>query len=69
MITIEPGKPCIRGLSITIYEVLEYLAPGMTYDEVLHDFPYLTRDDTPACLVFAADRERKSTFVPRETAL
>lgn len=63
IITIEPGKrsgkPCIRGLRITVYDVLEYLASGMTYEEVLHDFPYLTREDILACLAFAADRERK----------
>jgi len=63
IITIEPGKmggkPCIRGLRITVYEVLDYLASGMTEDEVLHDFPDLTREDIRACLAFAADRERK----------
>ena len=63
IITIEPGKrsgkPCIRGLRITVYDVLEYLASGMSYEEVLHDFPYLTREDILACLAFAADRERK----------
>ena len=62
-ITIEPGKrggkPCIRGLRITVYDVLEYLASGMTEDEILTDFPDLTRADIRACLKFAADRERK----------
>jgi uncharacterized protein (DUF433 family) len=62
-ITIEPGKrggkPCIRGLRITVYDVLEYLASGMTEDEILSDFPDLERDDIRACLAFAADRERK----------
>ena len=62
-ITIKPGKrggkPCIRGLRITIYDVLEYLASGMTEDEILTDFPDLTRADIRACLKFAADRERK----------
>lgn len=62
IITIEPGKrggkPCIRGMRITVYDVLEYLASGMTQDEVLKDFPYLTKDDILACLGFAAQRER-----------
>ena len=61
-ITIEPGKrggrPCIRGLRITAYDVLEYLASGMTVEEILDDFPELERDDILACLSFAADRER-----------
>ena len=63
-ITIEPGKrggkPCVRGLRITVYEVLEYLASGMSFDEVLEDFPYLQKEDILACLSYAADRERKS---------
>jgi uncharacterized protein (DUF433 family) len=63
IITIEPGKrngkPCIRGLRITVYDVLEYLASGMTHAQILQDFPYLTEDDIRACLAFAADRERK----------
>lgn len=63
IITIEPGKrgakPCIRGLRITVYDVLEYLASGMTQDEILRDFPDLTKEDIQACLAFAADRERK----------
>lgn len=62
IITIEPGKrggkPCIRGLRITVYEVLDYLASGMTPDDVVADFPYLTVVDVRACLSFAADRER-----------
>jgi uncharacterized protein (DUF433 family) len=62
-ITIEPGKrsgkPCIRGLRITVSDVLEYLASGMTEEEILADFPELTREDIRACLEFAADRERK----------
>jgi len=62
-ITIEPGKrsgkPCIRGLRITVYDVLEYLASGMTEAEILADFPDLTAPDIRACLAFAADRERK----------
>lgn len=63
IITIETGKrngkPCIRGLRITVYDVLEYLASGMTEDEILADFSELTREDIKACLAFAADRERK----------
>ncbi len=62
-ITIEPGKrsgkPCIRGLRMTVYDVLEYLASGMTEAEILADFPDLTVLDIRACLAFAADRERK----------
>ncbi|HQU42582.1 MAG TPA: DUF433 domain-containing protein [Pirellulales bacterium] len=64
-ITIEPGKrggrPCIRGMRITVCDVLSYLAAGMTVAEVLDDFPYLTPEDIQACFAFAADRER-STF-------
>jgi len=67
IITLEPGKrggkPCIRGLRITVYDVLEYLASGMTEQEILRDFPELTPDDIKACLAFAADRERKLTSV------
>lgn len=67
-ITLEPGKrggkPCIRGLRITVYEVLDYLASGMTEDDILRDFPDLTREDIRACLAFAADRERKLATVP-----
>ena len=62
IITVEPGKrggkPCIRGLRITVYDVLEYLASGMSEDEIVSDFPDLTRDDVRACLAFAVDRER-----------
>lgn len=61
-ITIEPGKrggrPCVRGLRITVYDVLQYLASGMTAEEILEDFPELERADILACLSFAADRER-----------
>jgi len=68
IITIEPGKmggkPCIRGLRITVYNVLDYLASGMTEDEILHDFSDLTREDIRACLAFAADRERKLASIP-----
>ena len=53
------GKPCIRGLRITVADVLGYLASGMTHEEILRDFPYLKEEDILACLAFAADRERK----------
>lgn len=56
---VRSGKPCIRGTRITVYDVLEYLAGGMTEDKVLADFPDLTRDDIRACLAFAATRERR----------
>jgi len=63
IITMEPGKrsgkPCIRGLRITVSDVLEYLAGGMTEAQILADFPELTRQDIQACLAFAADREKK----------
>jgi uncharacterized protein (DUF433 family) len=68
LITIEPGKrggkPCIRGLRITVYDVLEYLASGMSEDDILRDFPDLTREDIRACLAFAADRERRLVSIP-----
>ena len=53
------GKPCIRGLRMTVADVLGYLAAGITHEEILADFPYLTEDDIRACLAFAADRERR----------
>jgi uncharacterized protein (DUF433 family) len=60
-ITIEAGKrggrPCIRSMRITVYEVLSYLAAGMTIAEILDDFPYLTAEDIQACLAYAAERE------------
>ena len=63
IITLEPGKrsgkPCIRGLRITVYDVLGYLAAGMTHEQILSDFPYLTEDDIRACLAYAADGERR----------
>ena len=63
IITIEPGKrsgkPCIRGLRITVYDVLDYRASGMSKAEILADFPLLRETDIRACLAFAADRERK----------
>jgi uncharacterized protein (DUF433 family) len=67
IITMEPGKrngkPCIRGLRITVYDVLDYLASGMTHADILREFPYLTEQDIRACLAFAADRERKSEML------
>ena len=73
IITIEAGKrggkPCIRGLRITVYDVLEYLASGMSHAEILKDFPYLTEQDILACLAFAADRERRTAFLAGETAI
>ena len=68
IITIEPGKmggkPCVRGLRITVYDVLDYLASGMSESEILDDFPDLTSEDLRACLAFAADRERRLLSVP-----
>ncbi|MEM9537648.1 MAG: DUF433 domain-containing protein [Cyanobacteria bacterium P01_E01_bin.45] len=62
IITIEPGvrggKPCIRGMRITVYDILEYLAAGMTHQDIIEDFPYLTETDIRACLSYAADREK-----------
>lgn len=67
-ITLEPGKcggrPCIRGLRMTVYDVLSYLASGMTTQEILNDFPYLELEDIKACLAYAADRERTQELVP-----
>jgi uncharacterized protein (DUF433 family) len=60
------GKPCIRGMRITAYDVLEYLAGGMTPDEIVSDFPELTHDDIRAVLAFAADRERRAAGVAAE---
>ena len=68
-ITIEPGKrggkPCVRGLRMTVSDVLDYLASGMSEHEVLRDFPDLTREDVRACLAFAADRERRLVAVAK----
>ena len=73
LITIEPGKrggkPCIRGLRITVYDILEYLASGMRQEEILDDFPDLTKEDILASLSFAADRERKSIIIEHETTV
>jgi uncharacterized protein (DUF433 family) len=68
LITIEPGKrsgkPCIRGLRITVSDVLDYLAAGMSAKEILADFPDLTGEDIRACLAFAAERERRLMTIP-----
>jgi len=67
IITIDPlkrsGKPCIRNLRITVYDILNMLASGMTYEEILEDFPKLTINDIYAALQYAADREHKTTLV------
>lgn len=67
IITIEPGKrsgkPCIRGLRITVYDVLSWLADGMSRAEIVDDFPELTDEDITACLHFAADREHQSVTI------
>ena len=67
-IVIDPeirfGKPCVRGTRITVGDVLSYLASGMREDEILADFPQLTRDDIRACLAFAAERERRVVSSP-----
>lgn len=67
IITIEPGKrggkPCIRGMRMTVYDVLEYMASGMSQQEILADFPYLTEEDVRACLAYAADREKRLMVV------
>ncbi len=68
IITIEPGKrggkPCIRGMRITVYDVLSYLASGMTHEQILEDFPYLTEQDILTCLAYAADREKQMLELP-----
>ena len=60
---IRFGKPCIKGTRITVYDVLSWLAAGMTFDEIIKDFPELTQSDILACLAFAADREHKIQYV------
>lgn len=69
IITIEPGKrsgqPCIRGMRMTVQDVLEYLAAGMSEAEILADFPDLTHEDIMACLAYAADRERRLAVLPQ----
>ena len=67
IITVEPGKrggkPCIRGMRMTVYDVLEYLSSGMSNEEILADFPFLTEEDILACLAYAADREKHEILV------
>jgi uncharacterized protein (DUF433 family) len=67
IITLEPGKrsgkPCIRGMRITVYDVLSYLASGMTQAEILQYFPYLTATDILACLSYAAEREQRTITI------
>ncbi len=73
LITVEPGKrggkPCIRGLRITVYDVFDYLAGGMSVEEILKDFPDLTREDILAAIAFAADRERRLFSSPARMKL
>lgn len=75
IITIEPGKrggkPCIRGVRITVGDVLGWLAAGMTHLEIIDDYPELTEEDIRACLAYAADKERHSMIASpsRETPL
>lgn len=73
MITMDPdkrgGQPCIRGLRITVYDVLYWLANGMTAAEIIEDFPELTHADIMACLAFAADRERIDGHTSRQTGV
>jgi uncharacterized protein (DUF433 family) len=68
-ITVEPGKrggkPCVRGLRITVYDVLGWLAAGMTEQEILADYPELVREDIRACLTYAAEREHRIVRMPR----
>ncbi|MBI4309901.1 MAG: DUF433 domain-containing protein [Candidatus Omnitrophica bacterium] len=67
IITIDPGqrsgKPCIRGMRITVYDILDYLASGMSVEDILKDFPYLTNEDIRAALAYAADREKHQMIV------
>jgi uncharacterized protein (DUF433 family) len=68
ILTLDPnkrgGKPTIRGMRITVYDVLSYLAAGMTAQEILDDFPYLVYEDILACLAYAADREARQLSLP-----
>jgi uncharacterized protein (DUF433 family) len=68
LITLDPakrsGQPCIRDLRMTVQDVLEYLASGMSVEEILADFPDLTHEDIRACLAYAADRERRLRVIP-----
>ena len=68
IITTEPdkrgGEPCIRGMRITVCDILEYLGGGMSVEEILHDFPELTEEDIRACFAYAADPERRERSLP-----
>lgn len=72
-ITIDPrirsGKPCIRGTRITVADIFEYLGSGMTQQEILEDFPDLTKADLQSCFAFAADRDRRLNVLPHELAV
>lgn len=67
IITIQPGKrngkPCISGMRITVYDVLDYLASGMSFDEITEDFPEFTKDDIIACLSYASDAEKHTRLL------
>ena len=67
IITLEPGKrngkPCIRGMRITVYDVLSYLASGMMFEQIIEDFPELTKEDIQACLSYAADSEKHTRLL------
>jgi uncharacterized protein (DUF433 family) len=67
-ISVDPavrfGKPCIRGTRISVGDILEYLGSGMSEDQILKEFPQLTREDIRACLVYAAERERRTLVIP-----
>lgn len=73
IITVEPGKrggkPCVRGLRITVYEVLKMLASEMTFEEILRDYPDLTREDILACIQYASEREHVLNVVSDETSV
>lgn len=62
--SVRFGKPTVRGTRLTVGDVLGYLAGGMSEDQILEDFPQLSREDIRACLAFAAERERKSLIIP-----
>ena len=66
---VRSGKPCVRSTRVTVYDVLGYLATGVSKEEVLDDLPYLTAEDILACLAFAADAGRRTAFASREAAL
>lgn len=67
IITLEAGKrggkPCVRGMRITVYDVLSYLASGMSQQQIINDFPELTQKDINACLMYAADSERHTRLL------